>query len=235
MAMVQTMMTNPKNVDKSQMDLELAMTLKLRQVFPVLPEEILMLPEEILMKVVPRLESMKSVGFVSMLPWNRRKWRRLAKAKHIIMHVFSGDNPQFWERKLSTSTTEVLCIDLQGGCPANLMDTQVYSYALSLAASGKLRVLLGGPPCRTVSALRSQEDGGPGELRSEEWPYGLPTLSVGDREKVHTDSVLFFRYLSLYIVAGEVRAPTEPPTEFILEQPRDPEEYRQDQPLFSHT
>ena len=57
MAMVQTMMINPENVDKSQMDLELAMTLKMRQMFPDLPEEILM-------KVVPRLESMKSVGFL---------------------------------------------------------------------------------------------------------------------------------------------------------------------------
>ena len=92
------------------------------------------------------------------------------------------------------------------------------------AASGRLRVLLGGPPCRTVSALRSQNDGGPGVLRSEAWPYGLPTLSIADAEKVHNDSILFFRYLSVYAVAEEVRSPEDPMTEFILEQPRDPGE-----------
>ena len=53
-----------------------------------------------------------------------------------------------------------------------------------LAASGGVKALLGGPPCRTVSALRYQEDGGPGVLRSEEFPYGLPTLSAADHELV---------------------------------------------------
>lgn len=150
------------------------------------------------------------------------------RAKHVIIHAFSGDNPHFWERKLSTSTTEVLCIDLQGRCPADLMNKHIYGFALTLAASGRLRLLLGGPPCRTVSALRSQDDGGPRELRSEAYPYGLPDLSAADLEKVHTDSVLFFRFLSLYMIAEEVRAPEDPSTEFILEQPRDPAEYRKD-------
>ena len=123
MAMVQKMITAPEEVDKSQLDLELAMTLKLRMMFPNLPEEIMM-------KVVPRLEAVKYEGFGSMLPWNRRKRRRLARAKNIVMHVFSGDNPQFWERRLSTATTEVLCIDIQGGCSANLMDKQLWLWQL---------------------------------------------------------------------------------------------------------
>ena len=93
-------------------------------------------------------------------------------------------------------------------------------------ASGKLRALLGGPPCRTVSALRSQGDGGPGELRTEEHPYGLPTLSMADMEKVQNDSILFFRFLSLYAVAKEVQLPSDPSPQLILEQPRDPKEYR---------
>ena len=80
----------------------------------------------------------------------------------MVLHVFSGGNPQFWERNLSTSTTEVLCVDVQGGVKANLLDKNVYAFLLTVAASGKLRVRLGGPPCRTVSALRSQDDGGTG-------------------------------------------------------------------------
>ena len=59
MAMVQKMITAPEEVDKSQLDLELAMTLKLRMMFPNLPEEIMM-------KVVPRLEAMKYEDFGSM-------------------------------------------------------------------------------------------------------------------------------------------------------------------------
>ena len=61
-----------------------------------------------------------------------------------------------------------------------------------------------------------------GELRNEEYPFSLPTLSMADMEKVQNDSILFFRYLSVYAVAEEVRSPEDPMTEFILEQPRDP-------------
>ena len=77
-----------------------------------------------------------------------------------------------------------------------------------------------------LGAEEPRDDGGPGILRSEEWPYGLPDLSMADVEKVHQDSILFFRYLSLYVMAEEVRSPQDPRTEFVLEQPRDPKEYR---------
>ena len=66
MAMVQKMITAPEEVDKSQLDLELAMTLKLRMMFQNLPEEIMM-------KVVPRLEAVKYEGFGSMLPWEQKE------------------------------------------------------------------------------------------------------------------------------------------------------------------
>ena len=92
-------------------------------------------------------------GFGARLPWNRRKRRRLARASNIIVHVFAGENPKFWENQLSTATTEVICVDLLGGCKADLMDRNVYGYLLQLAASGRLRTLLGGPPCRTISAF----------------------------------------------------------------------------------
>ena len=198
MAMARTFLKKPEEVNPLILDLNLALTVKLQQLFPNLPEDIMM-------KLVPRLEAVKMQNFGSMLPRNRRTRRRISRAKNVVMHVFSGDDHQFWGRQLSTPTTEVLRVDLQGGCAANLSDKHVYGYLLMLAASGRLRVLLGGPPCRTVSALRSQDDGGPGVLRSEAWPYGLPTLSMADAEKFQNDSILFFRYLSLYVVAEEVR------------------------------
>ena len=93
-----------------------------------------------------------------------------------------------------------------------------------LAASGGVKALLGGPPCRTVSALRYQEDGGPGVLRSEEFPYGLPTLSAADHQLVVGDSVLLFRMLAMYVLCEDTRLPNE--TMLVVEQPEDPANYR---------
>ena len=135
MVMVRAFLKNPDKVDPSKSDLELALTVKLQHLFPNLPEEIMA-------KLVPRLESVNMQNSGAMVPWNRRKRRLLSKAKSVILHVFSGDNPQFWERALSTSTTEVLCVDLLDGHRADLLDRHVYGFLLTIAASGRLRVML---------------------------------------------------------------------------------------------
>ena len=109
----------------------------------------------------------------------------------------------------------MICVELLGGCKADLMDRNVYGYLLQLAASGRLRTLLGGPPCRTISALRYQQDGGPRAVRTEEWPYGKPDLSPSEAELVLTDTVLLFRYLSLYILAEDVRQLEDPRTQIL--------------------
>ena len=139
MAMVRTFLKNPEEVDPTKLDLELALTVKLQHLFPNLPEEIMA-------KLVPRLESVNMHNFGEKVPWNRRKRRRLSRAKHVILHVFSGDNPQYWERALSTSTTEVLCVDLLDGHRANMLDRHTYGFLLMIAASGRLRVTFGRSP-----------------------------------------------------------------------------------------
>ena len=50
--MVKTLLSDPEAVDKSQLDLELALTAKLRQLFPDLPDHVLM-------RLVPNLERTK--------------------------------------------------------------------------------------------------------------------------------------------------------------------------------
>ena len=227
LAMVQTLLTDPDALDKTQMDLELSLTAKLRELFPDLPDEVMM-------KLVPNLDPLQLEDFGARLPWNRRKRRRVARASNIVIHVFAGDNPKFWENQLSTATTEVICVDLLGGCKADLMDRNVYGYLLQLAASGRVRAILGGPPCRTVSALRFQQDGGPRVVRNEEWPYGVPDLSTTEAELVMNDVVLLFRYLSLYVVAEDVRRLNDPVTQFILEQPEDPARYRSAEDVAAH-
>ena len=177
LAMVRSLLVDEDAVDKSRMDTELALTYKLRRLFPDLPDDVMM-------RVVPHLEMVKTENFEARLPWNRHKRRRLRRAKHLVIHLFSGPDQAYWDRSCATSTTEVLCVDVTSNTPANLHDRNVYGYLLALCASGRVRAILGGPPCRTVSALRYQDDEGPGVLRADEYPYGLPTLSPADSELV---------------------------------------------------
>ena len=45
------------------------------------------------------------------------------------------------------------------------------TFLLKLATTGSVQAILGGPPCRSVSAFRYVDDGGPKPVRSEEGPY----------------------------------------------------------------
>jgi hypothetical protein len=118
-----------------------------------------------------------------------------------------GPNQRFWEQQCSTASTEVLCVDTDSSVPASLLDKNVFAYLLSLCASGRVKALIGGPACRTISALsvRYQNDGGPGVLRDDEFTYGLRNLSVVDHNLVLGDVMLMFRFLALHILAEDVR------------------------------
>ena len=166
LAMVRTLLADDTQVDRQRLDLELALTYKLRQLFPHLPDEVMM-------RIAPHLEMVKTENFESNLPWNRHKRRRLRQAKHVILHLFSGPDHNYWDQRCANANTEVLCIDTTCSTPANLHDRNVFGYLLTLCASGRVRAILGGPPCRTVSALRYQHDDGPGVLedrRTSIWP-----------------------------------------------------------------
>ena len=227
LAVVKTMMMDDSLVDKSNLSLDLAMTLKMRQEFPELPDHIMM-------KLIPHLDVVQTEGFGAKLPWNRHKRRKLDKAKNIILHLFSGADKKYWDKQCSTATTEVLCIDTSGLTPANSHDRNVFGYLLSLCASGRVKAILAGPPCRTVSALRYQNDGGPGILRTDQHPYGLPDLSAADAELVEGDVILWFRMLALYVLAEDVRPPEEPQTQLVVEQPEDPARYRKPEDVEEH-
>ena len=84
---------------------EMALTLKLKMMFPDLPDDVLM-------KVVPDLSSLKG-NEGHRIPWNRHG---------IVIHLFSGPDYRFWEKKLAGSGAEVLCVDLSGYVPADLHD-----------------------------------------------------------------------------------------------------------------
>ena len=215
--LLKSMMMDPSlaSLEAVKHSTEMALTLKLKNLFPELPDDILM-------KVIPDLSTDQELDGHT-LPWNRHKRRRLQQAKKIVLHCFSGPDHRFWEKKLSGGGVEVLCIDLCGPVPADLHDAHVFGFVLSLAASGRVKALLGGPPCRTVSALRYQDDGGPG---TEEYPYGVPGLTAAEQSLVTGDSILWFRMLAIYMLCEDVRLPQEPPTALAIEQPEDPARYR---------
>ena len=106
MVLVKALMDQPHLID-DKWSAEIALMVKLRNLFP-------QLPEEIMTKVVPDLTVLHRPDFGEALPWNRHKRRRLQRAKHVVLHVFSGDSQKFWEKKLNSATTETLCVDIVG-------------------------------------------------------------------------------------------------------------------------
>ena len=111
------------------------------------------------------------------LPWNRHERRRIRKAREVVIHLFSGDSKQFWQKELEAESRVVLCVDTVINPAMNLLRDDVFAYLLDIADSGTLCALLGGPPCRTMSRLRYRQPGPP-PLREREGPhrFGLPQL-----------------------------------------------------------
>ena len=136
-----------------------------------------------LMELLPR-------GDIAALPFNRHKRRRLARAKRVVVHLFSGK--QKWH--FPSRDVEVLELDLKKG--GDLHDSSVWKYLLHLAAEGKVVAVVGGPPCRTVSRLRG-EDGGPPVLRRRCGPerLGLKSLPWPHQELAQKDGVLLLKML----------------------------------------
>ena len=86
-----------------------------------------------------------------------------------------------------------------------------------------------------MSALRYQDDEGPGVVRNDEHPYGLPDLPPKDAALVEGDTILMFRFLSLMTLCEDVRpADDEVPTAFLMEQPEDPAKYRDEADVQQH-
>ena len=135
---------------ENKLTMEMAMMVKVREV-------IASMPDDLDMKLVPDLGVLRDPYMGIQLPWNRRKRKRLIAAKTIVIHMFSGAVTQYWERRLANDRTEVMCVDLNATASANVLDDGTFAYLLSLCASGRVKALIGGPPCRTVSALRFQQ------------------------------------------------------------------------------
>ena len=192
---------------------------KLRGLFPEVPEEVLR-------RLVPR------GGYdPNRLPWNRRARKRLREAKEVVLHLYSGPDEKGW-KELETKERAVLCVDLALGKDQDMHDDHILGYLFELCESGRVRFLLAGPPCRTVSRLRSSAPGPP-PLRSREGEcrFGLGGLSAARRRQVVDDTVLFMRTLGLYMVAADAASESGGGrVGLVLESPQDPETYSPSEP-----
>ena len=128
-------------------------------------------PAEILGRVV--LSGRYSVEH---LPWNRHTRRRIRKAHEVIIHLFSGPDEKTW-KSLENQHRRVLCVDLELGKGHNILSDHVASYLFELCQTGKVKAILAGPPCRSVSRLRHTMPGPP-PLRTRwgETRFGLEGL-----------------------------------------------------------
>ena len=176
-------------------------------------------PDELLARVIP-------TGRWSgdQVPLNRRQRQRVMSSSSVILHLFSGPDQSWWKKHLESGSRTVVCIDKSVDSAQDLLSDQLTSFLAEVCEKGVVDVVLGGPPCRTVSKLRFRRPGPP-PLRARNGPerFALEELSDAMRELAFGDAVLWMRQLWLYMLARAARSHL---VFFLKEHPRDPEEYK---------
>ena len=208
--------------DLPELDATTLLQVMLKKEFPDLPEAICQ-------KVAPAIKEVDA----EQLPWNRGLRRRMLKARRIILHLYSGKDQKTWQA-LQDADTVVVCLDKVINPKMDMLNNHVFLFLLQLAAQGRVHALLGGPPCRTVSACRYADDDGPKPVRSEQEPCGLSNLTPLQRGWVEDDVALMFRMKLLYMVATQNKPSWCDLVLFAMEQPQDPKEYRSEVDVEKH-
>ena len=166
------------------------------------------------------------------MPMNRARRRRLWKAKDWVIHLFAGkavkDDP------IKKIAGEVLEIDI--GMGTDLLNKEVYALLLWAATQGRIKGVVGGPPCRTFSLLRHRKVEGsstrmPRPVRSAQFLWGMLGLSDAEQQVVKGDNQLLLRMMWLWLVAEasyedeDCDSWTFSRVAFGMEHPEDPREF----------
>ena len=166
-------------------------------------------------------------AYLKQLPLSRRERRRLLASNAWVVHLYAGepsakDDPL---KAVNLAGKVLLEVDV---CNSRLWDLHrphgVYQLLLWAASCGKIDDIIGGPPCRTYSALLHRpREGYPQPARSSAFPYGLPTLDPRRRAMVDKDTALVAKQLVVWNLAQLARG--DDVVGFFLEHPRDPGTY----------
>ena len=157
---------------------------------------------------------------------NRRARKSLQRAKHIVLHLFSGRTRPL-EFQLGKGT---VLVNVDALCNRDILDEQVYAALIALCTTGRVDAVIGGPPCGTNSPLREHGriegvgDGGPRPTRGRTGMlrFGLPSNEVPEQRQVEDHSTLVTRFLVVHR-AAEMYNPSG--TLGAMENPEDPHEY----------
>ena len=157
---------------------------------------------------------------MSKVPINRRMRKKIRETGTRILHLFAGEKTRVWT-KMNSESLIVVCVELEKGL--NLHDSQLFGFIELYAREGLWDMVVGGPPCRTISLSRHRGDQGPRPLRSRngDGRWGLGWNSMSQQEKVDGDSVLFLKMLWVCYLSKV----GNPKCEVMIEQPADPESY----------
>ena len=168
----------------------------------------------------------------SRLPWNRRTRKRIEEATTLVIHLYCGKNKNKWqalEREVMQEAEQgdspglvILCVDIEHG--GDMHNPHIMGYLESLARRGKVAMMIGGPPCRTVSAARLRDDDGPRAVRGRgpENRWGLQRNTIQEQTLCDGDSALWLKMMWLTILGRY----GNPDMEATIEQPQDPEEWQ---------
>ena len=110
----------------------------------------------------------------------------------------------------------------------NLHNPHVSGWINSLIDSGRVKVWVVGPSCRTVSVCRHRADDGPVPLRARTGPgrFGLEGLKEWQQEAATGDTVLWLKNLA-WMKRAQKR---NPEVKLMVEQPQDPAEWKNSEP-----
>ena len=188
------------------------------------------LPDEVKELLAEGFDPTRGQEYVKALPLSRRDRRRLLVSNNWVVHLYAGtaagDGDPF--KLLNKSGRVLLEIDV---CSSRLWDMNlvggIYRCLLWAAAAKKVDDVVGGPPCRTFSALLHRpRPGYPEPARSKEHPHGLPQLDPRRQVQVHRDTALIAKQMLIWNVAFLARSGSF--VGFLLEHPADPDTYMKD-------
>ena len=91
-------------------------------------------------------------------PWNRRQRRAMLTAKSgLFVNLFAGSTRGKFQGVAQRHGMHLIDLDVH----ENLLQSGTFGYLAAMALIGRIRALLGGPPCRTYSPCRLLPNGPP--------------------------------------------------------------------------